>query len=120
LTVSLYFGKVKRMSKESNDIWSQPFTSQFAQTLTAISEITEMQNFLCDVMTEKEITEMSARLQAARMLKEGATYTAITQATALSSRTVARISNWLQNGYGGYETALANEHHKHTPPVSTA
>jgi hypothetical protein len=29
--------------------------------------------------------------------------------------TIARISDWLQNGAGGYQTAL--RHHAHIPPV---
>lgn len=78
-----------------------------------------MQNFLRDVMTEKEIIEISSRLQAAKMLKEGKKYTEVIEKTKLSSRTVARISDWMQNGQGGYEAALKiiNEHHSHISPV---
>jgi len=70
-------------------------------------------------MTEKEIIEISARLEAARMLQAGKTYAEITQKTKLSSRTVARISDWLQNGTGGYEVALkiAVSHSGHTSPA---
>ena len=78
-----------------------------------------MQNFLRDVLTEKEIIEVSARLEAAKMLRAGAKYTNIVAATKLSSRTVARISDWLQNGTGGYDAALSviDDHHAHIPPA---
>ena len=70
-------------------------------------------------MTKKEITEIGARLKAAQMLRKGAKYTEIVATTKLSSRTVARISDWLQNGTGGYDTALeiASTHHAHLPPA---
>lgn len=78
-----------------------------------------MELFLRDIMTEREIGEMSARLEAAKMLRAGKTYTDIVVATKLSSRTVARISDWLKNGSGGYATALEilAAHHAHPSPA---
>lgn len=77
-----------------------------------------MQNFLRDVMTEKEIVEISARFETARMLTEGKKYSEIIAATKLSSRTVARISEWLQNGCNGYQAALKTaNHHGHISPA---
>ncbi|HEY5442579.1 MAG TPA: YerC/YecD family TrpR-related protein [Candidatus Saccharimonadales bacterium] len=87
-------------------IWQQDATQQFAVALTSISDVQAMQNFLRDVMTQKEITEMSARLEAARQLQRGETYTDIVASTKLSSRTVARISEWMKNGCGGYAEIL--------------
>ena len=74
-----------------------------------------MQAFLRDVMTEKEIIELSARLEAAKMLSDGEKYTDIVATTKLSSRTVARISDWLRSGTGGYKDAIA--HHSHLWPA---
>jgi TrpR-related protein YerC/YecD len=81
-----------------------------------------MQNFLRDVMSEKEIIEISSRLEAARMLQAGKKYIEIIEKTKLSSRTIARISDWIQNGQGGYEAALKviNTHHSHISPVRAA
>jgi len=64
-------------------------------------------------MTEKEILEIGARLEAAKMLKDGKKYIDISKRTNLSSRTVARISNWLKNGCKGYKEAikLIRSHH---------
>lgn len=93
--------------------------SNFVSTLTTISDEQVMRSFLRDVMTEKEIIELSARLEAARMLSDGDKYTDIISKTKLSSRTVARISQWLKNGDGGYKAAIAamNAHHSHLPPA---
>lgn len=119
LTTLLYFDKVPYMQSPANTIWDIPATQQLAEVTTAIGDTQTMQNFLRDVMTEKEIIEISARLEAAKMLKEGKKYTEIIEKTKLSSRTIARIRDWMQNGQGGYATALqiVSEHHSHMSPV---
>ena len=101
----------------TNDIWSEAFPSTFADVLTSIQDPQLMRAFLRDVMTEKEIIEISARLRAAEMLREGATYVQIVRETKLSSRTIARISEWLQSGTGGYTAILDDATHAHTMPA---
>lgn len=120
LTISLYLDKVSYMSKDITKVWKNVNALQLAEALVSIGDQKTMQNFLRDVMTEKEIIEIGARLEAARMLKNGDRYTDITNKTKLSSRTVARISDWLQNGSNGYEAALKtiNTHHNHISPAS--
>lgn len=105
------------MNTSVNTVWNQPGTARFAGVVAAITDEVAMQCFLRDVMTEKEIIEVSARLQAADMLSRGEKYADIIAATKLSSRTVARISDWLQNGTGGYRQVLETEHHSHLPPA---
>ncbi|QQS69628.1 hypothetical protein IPP75_00565 [Candidatus Saccharibacteria bacterium] len=97
-------------------VMEEAMTQQLAEVLTDIAEVPTMQAFLRDVMTEKEIIEISARFEAARMLSAGESYTNIIKRTKLSSRTVARISDWLQNGSGGYRTVIENIHHAHLSP----
>lgn len=107
------------MIKRVKNVWSNDITQQLAMVMASISDKSDMQNFLRDVMTEKEIIEISSRLEAARMLTNGEKYTEITQQTKLSSRTVARISDWLKNGCQGYLVALSTikNHQKHMPPA---
>lgn len=109
------------MIQDVEKVWKSNIARQFAVALVDISDKQTMQNFLRDVMTEKEIIEISARLEAARMLTRGDKYTDITNKTKLSSRTVARISDWLKNGCSGYQVALLNieKHHSHIPPART-
>lgn len=87
----------------------------FVRTLSGIDDASEMEAFLLDVMTEGEISEISSRLRAAVMLNNGEKYTKIIESTGLSSRTIARISEWLKRDTGGYAKAIAivKEHHKH-------
>jgi len=102
-----------------NDLWQTEMPKQFAATLSLIDDTSTMQLFLRDVMTEKEILELSARFEAARMLTSGEKYIAIIAKTQLSSRTIARISDWIKNGDGGYTEAikLSSTHHSHIPPA---
>ncbi len=119
LTIVLYFGKVPLMQTYGNSVWKTPTTRQFAEVVAAIDDAQTMRSFLRDVMTEKEVIEISSRLEAAKMLQQGKKYTEIVEKTKLSSRTVARISDWMQNGYGGYKAALqiVSAHHAHIPPA---
>jgi TrpR-related protein YerC/YecD len=102
-------------------LWQTPQTAQLALVLASLKDEPSIQAFLSDVMTKKEIIEISARLEAAKMLAQGATYDEITRVTKLSSRTIARISDWLQNGAGGYRAALdIVDHSDHILPARAA
>jgi TrpR-related protein YerC/YecD len=108
------------MQDSVTPVWQTTSARQLAVVLTAVNDVQTMRNFLRDVMTEKEIIEISSRLEAAKMLQQGKKYADIIEKTKLSSRTVARISDWLQNGCGGYAAALQiTETHRpdHTPPA---
>ena len=105
------------MMQDVGKVWKDENAQQLVEALLSIPDKLTMQNFLRDVMTEKEISEISARLEAARMLTDGRRYTDIVAKTKLSSRTVARISEWLHNGCNGYQAALNTIHHDHMSPV---
>lgn len=107
------------MEDFDTSVMEQEMPEQLARVLCSITDIDTMSRFLRDVMTEKEIIETSARFEAAKMLANGETYTAVIKQTKLSSRTVARISDWLQNGTGGYAAALNIPTHLHTQPDSS-
>lgn len=105
------------MFKNISIVWKEKNAQQLVAALLSIPNELTMQNFLRDVLTEKEIIEISARLEAARMLMDGNKYTEIVTKTKLSSRTVARISEWLKNGCDGYKVVLNAIHHDHLSPV---
>ena len=98
-----------------SDIWKDEQARQLADVLADIADARQMRAFLRDVMTQKEIAEIGARLQAAKMLSKGEKYADIIAATKLSSRTVARISDWMRNGTGGYKNVF--KHHSHVWPA---
>jgi TrpR-related protein YerC/YecD len=107
------------MTQNTDTLWSDDINEQLSAVLADMSNKGDVQNFLRDVMTEKEIIEIGARLEAARLLTIGFKYADVTEKTKLSSRTVARISKWLKSGSNGYQTALQiiDTHHTHIPPA---
>ena len=60
-----------------------------------------------DMCTIREIKETSQRLDVARLLAAGKSYSAIEQITGASATTIARVSKCLSYGSGGYAAALA-------------
>lgn len=74
--------------------------------LSSITDPDELYQFLEDLFTIREIKETSQRLEVARLLSEGKSYTAIEQKTGASATTIARVSKCLSYGSGGYVQAL--------------
>lgn len=95
-------------------MWDTTNGKQLLCAIELMETAQELRRFLRDVMTESEIIDISARLEAARLLREGVRYLDITEKTQLSSRTVARISDWMQNGCKGYAIALDRLSAQHT------
>lgn len=75
----------------------------------------EAKKFLRDLLTESELIELGNRWKAARMLSEKISYVKIEKETGLSSTTVARVSDWLNKGMGGYKLMLKRINSHHTP-----
>lgn len=72
------------------------------------------ENFLRDLMTEKEIKEFAKRFKAAEMLTNKISYSIIEKETGLSSTTVARVAKWLKGKNGGYRSIINTLHHHET------
>ena len=67
-----------------------------------LKSVEECYAFFGDLSTVAELKEMSKRMQAARMLKENAVYSAIVKETGLSSATISRVNRALKYGNDGY------------------
>jgi TrpR-related protein YerC/YecD len=66
----------------------------------------EVQAFLGDLCTPREIDDLSQRLQVATLLSQGHSYNDVIHATGASSTTVSRVSRCLKGERGGYRTVL--------------
>ncbi len=60
--------------------------------------------FMLDLMTEKEMLDFSRKLEVAKMLEEGISYSRIEKKTGMSSATISKVSKalnsdnlWLRN-----------------------
>ena len=66
----------------------------------------EMEAFLTDLCTIKELQDMAQRLSAAKMLKNGENYLNIASEIGISTATISRVSKALNYGTGGYDMVL--------------
>lgn len=77
------------------------------EAILSLQNIEECYSFFEDVCTAREILDISQRLKAAQMLKNGENYTVISKETGMSTATISRVSKCLEFGDGGYELALS-------------
>lgn len=82
-------------------VWNRDANEVLAAILKLDSP-RQARRFLRDLLTADEIRMVAARWRVAKMLDAGKSYRQIEAQTGLSSRTIARISHWLQRGAGGY------------------
>ena len=86
--------------------WHNESTEQLCAALLSLETMEECCAFLEDICTIKEFLELSQRLEVARLLQSGASYTAITKATGASTATISRVSKCCEYGSGGYRTVI--------------
>ncbi len=81
-------------------------TEALFQAVLALETPEECYAFFEDLCTMKELADMTQRLQAARMLLDGATYEQIVKKVEISTATISRINRCIQYGSGGYRTII--------------
>ncbi|HLR53961.1 MAG TPA: YerC/YecD family TrpR-related protein [Pseudogracilibacillus sp.] len=79
---------------------------QFFDAILQLQTREECYRFFDDVATMNEINSLSQRLQVAKMLYEGKTYTIIEEETKASTATISRVRRCLDYGSEGYEVVL--------------
>lgn len=75
--------------------------------ILSLENLEECRAFFEDICTVKELTEMSRRLCAAKMLDENKSYTVIAEETGLSTATISRVNRCLKYGSDGYTRVLS-------------
>lgn len=85
---------------------------QLCAVLASIEDPQAISRLLEDLCTYTEIDQMGQRIECARLLMEGNTYSQIIEKTEISSATLSRVSRCLQRGAGGYRELL--------PPILSA
>ncbi len=87
----------------------------FFEAVLKLENVEECGKFFEDICTIKELESIAQRLEVAKMLKNGDTYTAIVSKTGASTATISRVNRCLTYGDGGYNLILKrlenkNEH----------
>jgi TrpR-related protein YerC/YecD len=83
-----------------------PLIDGLFEAILLLENTEECYNFFEDVCTVSEIKAMSQRLEVAKMLKSGCTYTDIARKTGASTATISRVNRCLNYGADGYKMIL--------------
>ena len=89
----------------SNVNKDEKLTYLFKGILT-LETVEDCYDFFADLCTPAELQEMSRRMQAAKMLRDGHIYNEIAATTGLSTATISRVNKCLKYGNEGYIKAL--------------
>ncbi len=88
------------------NMFDKPDVKQLVHAFSLLDDEKDIQAFLTDICTPREICDLSQRLQVARYLDEGEPYVEVQARTGASSTTVSRVSKALNGEYGGYRKIL--------------
>lgn len=80
--------------------------NQLFESILQLKTIEECYQFFDDLCTVGEIKSMAQRLEVARMLQKGYTYSQIEKETGASTATISRVKRCLHYGTDGYQLAL--------------
>ena len=87
-----------------------PQVDHLAHAFLCLKDEEECYRLFEDLFTIREIQDLSQRLEVARMLEQGATYTEIVQQTGVSTATIGRVNRALTYGADGYKRVLERIH----------
>lgn len=79
---------------------------QMFDAMLSIKTREEFYRFFDDLATMNEIQSLAQRLQVAKMLDEGDTYSQIEKETKASTATISRVRRCLDYGSDGYKIVL--------------
>jgi TrpR-related protein YerC/YecD len=74
--------------------------------ILSLEDRDECYRFFEDIMTIKELQDISQRWQVATLLSEGKTYSYIVSETGASAATISRVNKSLNYGNGSYKDIL--------------
>jgi TrpR-related protein YerC/YecD len=88
------------------DKLSRREVEQLFQAILNLKSMEECYLFFEDLCTVGEVKSLSQRLEVAKMLRNGCTYTQIEKETGASTATISRVKRCLSYGMDGYHLAL--------------
>lgn len=90
------------MNSKIRDKW----TDGLFEAILLLETAEECYNFFEDICTVSEIKAMAQRLEVAKMLRQGHTYTDIAEKTGASTATISRVNRCFNYGADGYKLVL--------------
>lgn len=81
-------------------------TDKLFEAVLLLESIEECYDFFEDICTISEIKALAQRLEVAKLLKKGVTYSEIADRTGASTATISRVNKCLNYGADGYNMIL--------------
>ena len=97
----------KNMENIKNVYNAEEMKKQLYKVIASLKSPEEVEMFLEDLCTCKEIDYMAQRVEAARLMLDGATYQQTIGQVGISSATLLRVNRCILYGNGGYNKILA-------------
>ena len=88
------------------DLHENEGIKMLVKAILSIDDEKECFAFLDDIMTRKELIDISQRLMVAKMLSEQTVYNKIVEETGASTATISRVNRSYLYGAGGYKKVL--------------
>ncbi len=88
------------------DKHKDPLIAQLYKAVLQLQSVEDCDRFFDDLCTIGEMQSLAQRLEVARMLDEGMTYSHIEEVTGASTATISRVKRCLHYGSDGYRTVL--------------
>ena len=94
------------MNVLSPSLWDDESVESLLAAIEAAETRAQAKVVLADLLTLKEIKELSNRINIAKYLVEGQNYKDIQKITGASAATIAEVSKKIKTGSGGYNLIL--------------
>ena len=88
------------------DLFEREGTDLLVRAFLTLRTEEECRAFLEDLLTTREVLDLSQRLLVARLLDRQMIYSEIARETGASSATISRVNRCYAYGAGGYTTVL--------------
>lgn len=83
--------------------WDQKKNNELFEAILALKTKEECNKFFRDLCTLEEMADLTDRWQMVKLIINGQSYRTIAEKLKVSTTTIARVANWLNQGKGGYE-----------------
>ena len=77
-----------------------------ARAFLALESMEDCYRLFEDLVTIREVQDLSSRMEIAMMLRDKITYNEIVEKTGASTATIGRVNRALNYGAGGYERVI--------------
>ena len=79
---------------------------KFFEAVLLLDSMEECYSFFEDACTIQELESIAQRLEVAKLLHSGKSYTEVNKLTGASTTTICRVAKCLNYGNGGYRTVI--------------